>query len=305
LYEVADLGAGGVGPDDFEAAWALPSTSSPPFNEDSIFAFDETFGVDITPASFAGLSFDGFETGWKNDAGLRDNFDAIPTEEALFDSGTSLYEDFENTWVLPLTGGPPFNESRTISFEEFIDGTVLPPYVIQTGINDILSIRFTQGGTLADQNVTLDPDTYTAATMASEIHTKVDAALTADAGPANAAHFSAVVSPGGTVRLITAYDGSPPPVPLMELLIPPSDTVWPTLGFTPGAATGKGTEDNFLKSAVFDVANTLFEDYEDEWRSNENSIFSFTGPPTDLESASFDVANTAFEDFENEWTLTI
>ena len=45
-----------------------------------------------------------------------------------------------------------------------------------------------------------------------------------------------------------------------------------------------------------------FEDFEEEWLSNESFIFEFVGAPTDLELGSYDSGTPQdFEDFEEEW----
>ena len=66
--------------------------------------------------------------------------------------------------------------------------------------------------------------------------------------------------------------------------------------------------DGFLNQlAEFDAANDNYEDFEEEWDSNENGKFAFdlSATPTDLDQALFDTADDKFEDFESEWTLTL
>ena len=57
-------------------------------------------------------------------------------------------------------------------------------------------------------------------------------------------------------------------------------------------------------AADFDTAPEPFEDFEEEWRSNESYWFDWSEVPS-TDAADFDTAPEPFEDFEEEWPTEI
>lgn len=136
--------------------------------------------------------------------------------------------------------------------------------------------------------------------IAEELYDKIQLALNIDTGSVDGGGFSADPSPDGLrIRIVTIADSNR----AMILLDPGPNSAWPTLGFTPSPATERRLETDNITAALFDAGAEPYEDYENGWRTNEASIFSFTGG--DLEAALFDAGAEAFEDFENDWTITL
>jgi hypothetical protein len=281
----------------------------PPQNESSKFEFSDSPGVDLFPADFLGLNHDSFESGWDNDAGFKDDFDALPSEVADMDGtagdGGVDEEAYEDTWKLPNTGGAPFNESRIFAFHPFITSADLAASIaIVAGANDAVRFEYTAGGTTGILSTVVAPGTYTIAQLASAIETAIDTALDADGGSADNTSFRAV-DVVTKVYLENQLAGS-----ALVLRTPAAASLWTTLGIIPGDETTRYVETDGLSAASFDSGTPeAVEDYEEEWRSNENSKTAFTidmpPPETELQFADFDVANVDFEDFESEWVLTL
>lgn len=282
-----------------------------PLNQLAKFAFDDSPTGDLFPIALpeGTETFEaawGLLTGFGFINGLRDNFDALESELATI-SGSAAAEAFEKTWKLPQTpDAAPYNEDRTFALvpwvdsQEFASGASI---IITFESNDRFQIEFPPLGTSAGPvEVILAPGTYTVAALATEIETKTDAALTAAPGLATGAHFSAItvttLGGGSVIRMITTYSPNP-----MIITDTARFSVLSTLGITGGVATTRNAEADAVGAALFDVANDAFEDFEEEWRDNQDSVFAFTGP--DLGAALFDVANVPQEDFETEWTLTL
>jgi len=122
--EVAIFGNRHVGYDDFERQWKAPKTpATPPFNDASLFELE---APNVALALFGGLKeFDDFEDGWDNDAGLLDDFNAISSSTAAFDTAPENFEDFEEDWKDPAAGGAPFNEASLFSWDDVTESAAL------------------------------------------------------------------------------------------------------------------------------------------------------------------------------------
>ncbi len=70
-----------------------------------------------------------------------------------------------------------------------------------------------------------------------------------------------------------------------------------------GVLTRRLPENANIGNATFDVAGQAAEDFEEEWRSNETSLFSLSGG--DIEAALFDSGGQSVEDFEDNWNLAL
>lgn len=163
----------------------------------------------------------------------------------------------------------------------------------------IVRLESTTDGELDLTETVADVAFRTQPTIVQELHAKIDAALTVDTGSVDSPDFSSFSTPDNRIRLQTTAAGNFP----MELLDPGANSAWSTLGFTPVVTTERRAEADNLTAALFDTGVQPVEDMENGWRSNENSIFAFTGG--DLEAALFDSGVEAFEDFENDWVLTL
>jgi hypothetical protein len=280
-------------------------------------------GFDIVHLSSRSPLFNMHVTGGTANAWL--NF---PTDEIA--TYINLFESFERGWwnAPPTTPPEHLNDEDSWGFENYIESTLDAyednaalniddtTFVITTGINDLIAIYFSDQGTLTTLIIQLAAATYANATaMAAELASKIDTALNADVGTANSSHFSTSVSyhylPDGSkvgrIQLITAFDVAGVYRPYMELKDPPNNSAWATLGFITNRKSQRTIEANNISIASFDTTTPeAFEDFEEEWLSNEDSILVFT---TELTSAVIGADGVeAFETTGPEddvWTLTL
>ena len=151
------------------APGALPGTTiavvgswlKSPLNE----AFKLAFALaDLFIGQFTGNDFDAFEAGWGNDPGKLDNFDAIESETAAFDTVPQPVEDFENEWRMPQPFGPFANEDIRFSHDPFVDSLISDiaygVFEIFAGANDRIRLSWSDGGTFADLDVQIAAGVY-------------------------------------------------------------------------------------------------------------------------------------------------
>jgi len=114
----------GFGYDNFERNWKLPASPvTPPFNQASLFELEPP---NVAFALFSGIDSDeDFEDGWDNDEGLLDDFDAITSITAAFDTTPENFEDFEEDWKLPKSGGAPFNQASVFSWNDVTESAAM------------------------------------------------------------------------------------------------------------------------------------------------------------------------------------
>jgi hypothetical protein len=281
-----------------------------PYNDDGKFAFEEAIGVELHPAIISGANpIEVFEFGWDSDAGFKNDFDAIPSEAADIDGEPD--ETFDDTWILPRTGTttPPWNESRRIAFHPFVvTGELAAETSVIADVNDAVRFEYTAGGTTSALSTTIAAGTYTPAQLAAAIETAIDTALDADGGSADNTSFDAYAVVGN-VYLENQLAGS-----AMILLDPASDSFWELVDIEPGVETTRYVESDVLDASTFDSGTPeAFEDFEEEWRSNENSVFAWTVDPPAPPTSELDVATITvspgtqnYEPFNTaDWTLTL
>ena len=135
-----------------------------PRNEAALFAF---LLANLQIAQFAVLNnFDGFEFGWNNTGGIRDDFNAILSEAVSFDAaGTPEdFEDYEELWNMPQPVMAVTNESQIFAHENWIDSSIaddsIGVFVIQVDANDRVALSIAQGGTATPIVAQLDPGRY-------------------------------------------------------------------------------------------------------------------------------------------------
>jgi hypothetical protein len=103
--------------EDMEEGWLS--------NEDFLFEF---MPANLEFARFDLLLREAFEPGWDNDPGLLDNFDAIASEAASFDTAPEEFEDFAADWPagssgIPITAYEPLDMgSWNQATQAFTDG---------------------------------------------------------------------------------------------------------------------------------------------------------------------------------------
>ncbi len=137
-----------------------------PSNEEAKFVFEDAdlFAALFPPAAFPTKEFEDFEAGWGNDVGALKDFDALKSEQALFDSDTDSDEDFENAWNLPAAVATIKNESQIFAHAIFLDGSISTRgpkvYGIIENVNDQISMRWLSGGTANDLVVAIPPGLY-------------------------------------------------------------------------------------------------------------------------------------------------
>ena len=274
--------------EDFDSEWRLPNTSGLYTNEFSLFSFEDS--VHLEAGQFSGLSREDFEFGWDNDAGFYSNFDALTTIAATFDTALVGYEDFEHEW--------DSNETALGGFEPFFVSTAVGPFTISASANNTMLIDFAVGGS-PSLTATITPGTYaTASAMAVRVQAALDAAVGMECDlvvSVTAAGYIQITATGAYSRF--------------RLRTPVSGSAWSTLGFVSHGLTSilydfRAQESVTLSRATFDTALTNQENFENEWRSNELSVFTFilVGGGT----ASFDNPGAQnYDSFEGNWTTTL
>lgn len=293
-----------------------------PRNEAAKFVFDEAVGVDTLAWDIDGDNIERFEAAWSipgaavwptdtfiTTGTLRDNFDAVNSENAVFDtaeSRTEPSENFEDGWTLPQPFLVLFNEAQRFAHHNYIDGTpvtVAPfTFVIVNETNDRVIINYLDAGTIIPLEFQITPGSYTATEMAAELTSQFGALLNGDTGAVVSADFNVTVRPDGGLRISTTYKPGTPGEGFLQLLLPPQDSAWETLGFTTGTATGRADESENLA-----VTTATPDDFETEWKSNEDSNFTFPDDPGP-DSAAADFGGPAThtpEEFEANWDLIL
>jgi hypothetical protein len=289
-FDTADLDAFALDAETFEFNWACQWFVPMPI----IPSYEVTVTEDVSTLTFDVAISESIEISdatYDNDqeillAGVTqeflNNLDAVPTQIAPFDVGISEnVEDFEEEWNLPnnLNDQPILTDQPMMfGLASFVVSSVDAEginFLIDAGINDLISLSWDSAGTRYPLDIVLTQGLYSATQMAAEIQTKVRAALDVDDGHATSAHFSAdVVS--NRIRLITSYPGISVGTAMMELIDPPSDSAWPLLGFVPGFKSRRAIESDVLTAASFDVITPeAVEDFEEEWRDCESSKSEF------------------------------
>lgn len=325
--------------EDFEEKWNLPQPAAAVTNETKSFGHEPFIDSSFAETAYgffnivAGVN-DQIALRWGSGGTLADL--SLQLSPGLYGARTahlqavagSLLVDGETFVINPQVGPAVTFEFdsdasvietptlRAVPFTAMMDASQVRDAML-TAINDAPSFDVTarsraSAALLIDHDVAgllpivsetvADPGFVLTPALAREIEVQVRAGLTADPGPAAAGDFQAFVTPAGRIRLEGSFDPGGGR-PTMELLAPASDSAWPTLGFAPGRATQRAAEPRNLAVASFDAAPQAFEDWEQEWRSNQDAIFAFGGG--DLEAALFDAGLEAFEDFENDWLLVL
>lgn len=287
-----------------------------PRNQDAKFAFDEDVGVDTLAYDIDGNTAEQFEAAWKLPLGLflttgtfRNDFDAVNSENAIFDTAESRSEsseNFEDGWTLPQAFAVLFNEAQRFAHHNFIDGapiTVTPfEFVIVDQTNDRVRINYLDDGTIIPLEFQISSGSYTPAAMATELTTQFGILLDGDTGSADSVHFAVTVRPDGGLRISTTYAPGTPGMGYLQLLEPLQDSAWETLGFVTGVTTGRSAETENLTTATFAP-----DDFESGWKMNQDSDFTFPDDPgPDSAAADFGGPPTHTpEQFEADWDLLL
>lgn len=237
------------------------------------------------------VAWEGFELGWDNDDFMIE-FEPADVEVALFDDGVAgltvqEFEDFEEGWL----GNQDWSDELvSTAFAVFDSGTPEPfeNFEEEWDSNEDWRRYFSEPGfriaTAAAgwYRVDLLEVEYAYQASGGDTPTAIASAL---AGLINAASIPITASPNGDQVLLT-----PTPKALdIDLVVegPVEDSI--------RIFTSAVDED--LTASVFNTTTDDAEGFEREWRSNENFEFSLGA----TETAVFDSVPQPFEDFEEEW----
>ncbi len=289
----------GITPDQNIDTPLLPEA----FNEDSLFVLGPP---NVAFALFGGIKpVDNFEDGWANDAGLLDDFDALSSEAATFDSlGTSEdFEDFEERWNLPEVAGPPFNEASEFNSGEHATGSITTvavelindgeTFTLDDGINTAIVFELNRVGGFTPGNV---PIQLAGLTLAGEMRDAIIAAVNNPVIAGAPAPLLITASSGGSasVQLVHDVEGPIGNVAITENVTEPTFVV---------SGMSGGVDNVTFTAALFDSTPQSFEDFENEWRSNEDSIFAYVGTElqrfglgTALSMGSYDLNTDTYTD---------
>jgi len=254
------------------------------------------------------VAFDGFELGWGNDD-FKTAFELADLSNAQFDQSIGVlesFEDFEEGWLdnqnfsdeLVSTAAAVFDSAIPEAFEDFEEEWDNDPFLVSfTPVRVRIDIaadgewRITFG--VIDENSVVSP--ITASFVADGDNETAIAAGLAAAVTASAAR--ATGSPSGATLTIL-QDPSNSMVLVDELLAPGGGAGVIETDLTSGS----------LDFADFDTATEQVEDFEEEWGGNENYLFGFVGPGTDLTFAEFDDdlgPTEQFENYEDGWPTVV
>ncbi len=240
--------------------------------------------------------FDGFEQAWSNDDFLL-SFDPSDLETANFDQAILLepVEDFEEGWdanegwsdVLVSTDTALFDTTTPEAFEDFEEEWDQNEDWQQRYGNDIIEVR---NASVGEYRIDLIGQSFIHDAQIGDTINDIAAALDA-------------LIDAASLPLTATLTAN-----RIELVADDQRTQFGLVVTGPTAGdiviTASLAEFGVMPS-VFNTGLDQFEAFEREWKDNENFVFAFVGPPTDLTFAVFDVAEDQFEDFEDEWPTVV
>jgi hypothetical protein len=171
--------------------------------------------------------------------------------------------------------------------------------------NAEVNFQSTSNNFIAVPNATLPVEVVITLSIIDELLDEIGDELDIDGGTAVDGDIGVTASPDDRIRFTNLFTGGAGRT-AMELLVT-LDSAWLTLGFTPSRNTQRSLETRNIAASLFDVANDAFEDYEEEWRSNEASISSLPDDANGVIAAApfgGPSPNTP-EEFETGWVLVL
>ena len=261
------------------------------------FAFDLGFEI----------GWESFELGWANDDYLTE-FGPGDVEQAIFDDGvpgltTEDVEDFEEGWsnnedwqdVLVSTAFAVFDAGTPQPFEDYEE---------EWGANEDWLRYFTEPGFIVfDYAGWQPPDGIYRVNVfgAFVTHTSIGGE---EADDISEALFDLLDSSG--LPLAVTQDSNSvfitPDDPRVDIELSVQGPVDDTFGETMAVRTSNIEPGSIIVRAEFNTALDDKEEFEAEWRDNENFLFAL-GPTG---TADFDQGTPEpFEDFEDEWPTEI
>ena len=239
------------------------------------------------------VAWEGFELGWDNDDFMIE-FEPADVEAALFDDGVAgltvqEFEDFEEGWL----GNQDWSDELvSTAFAVFDSGTSEPfeDFEEEWDSNEDWRRYFSEPGfRIASGDVTAG--WYRVDLFGQEFAYQ---ATGAESRSDVAEALKVLIDAAGFSIVSTRFGGSvfftPIPKALDIGLIvegPAEDTI---------SIVTRNTDED-LEASVFNTTTDDAEGFEREWRSNENFEFSLGA----TETAVFDSVPQPFEDFEDEW----
>jgi hypothetical protein len=227
------------------------------------------FGPAIPP-----VGFDDMETGWDNDSWGDELLNPIA---ASFDAGTPEdFEDFEQEW--DSNGSFLWRFTRPSVWIQAVDADGSITVTVRLKETEIEATYTVQAGDAPSDAASALASLIDAAAGISAVHPSAqygadafDVRDDADVG-SKEIQLSIYVTEGNEATVVE----------------------WPA-------------SSTVLDFADFDIATPQdVEDFEEEWRDNENYKFAFVGVGADLALASFDVGTPElFEDFEEEFPTLV
>lgn len=229
------------------------------------FSKSTYFMISAEPADSSAWSALGFTI---NSATHHHPIPADVLGSALYSPGLS-YEMFDLYWN-------NFWDEVLWDQQDFIDAhDVTYPVTITLNVNDKVTIWYDDlGGTTIVGNLTLTPGVYpTAAAMAAELETQINAWLTSEGPPHGPTDIDATTNPSGQIRVINKNLSATNLQ--MWLTNPTSANGWATLGFDVADFLAPGVPDLKTRRMPVFVAMTYadydagtpesVEDFEEEW----------------------------------------
>lgn len=264
IYQAAEIESA---QEDFEEGWAS--------NEDFKFVLQESVAE---KALFGARRFENFEDGWLNDPGFLNNFNALSSDTALFEtvsSLTSTFEDFSKGWPTAIFDGVHRSSFPRLAMGKWLNvgaGTYtdLAAYAGPNAAYE-LKVVVLQSSTIA-YTLTIE---YLDINLAT-----VPAIVTV---PAN--------TPVGTVLHAISL-GAPELVDVLDVIISSSITGGEVQfeGDIPAAVANGLTHETTGGANVFTSTLAGVENFESGWNSNDTYVSAFI--PSQLDSSGFDVGTT-------------